>query len=529
MTSDPIWEYIQEQGHSVERMPFESVNKGAVEQADIIFYQNTYYIQQQTFIPEKSVIRIGSVHPFNTNNIKTCRAVIATNNALLQSVMNIRTKDVYLIPNGLDLEQWKFIEDTPFHFTAGYVGWHGTEHYKQQKGYNFVVMACELAEVKLKTAIYPDTFRTHKDMKEFYKEISCLVLPSVSEGCNNSVMESIASGRPVLITQAGYHGEMLRDNENCIFINRNADTIAKAIKQLQNDHVRYDNIRREGRKFAEEYHDHKQVGEAYLNAFRLDLPTTQVTILSDPPPPPPKPKPKNYDVSIIMPAYKSADFIEQALDSLQRQNLFTSHKNYEILVGIDNCPDTRNKLRKIARKYNNLRVFWFDENVGPYIIRNTLMWKEAKYDNLLLFDSDDVAYPYLVWELLNTMDEGIDMVRYMITRFADDPLNDQNDYKKHMVSNGTVLVTKRTLERFGGYQPWKCAADWELIYRMGKYGGIIKIYREPLAHVRKHPQSLTVNEKTNMKSKLRADYHQQTLRITEKAIQPVFGEYVCLK
>jgi len=332
----------------------------------------------------------------------------------------------------------------------------------------------------------------------------------------------------VIITRAGYHGEMLMDNEDCMFVNRSAEAIATAIKQLQNDRQRYDSIRRNGRKFAEKHHDHKQIAEAYLKAFRLDMPTKQVTVLSDPVPGPAI-KPKNYDVSIIMPAWQSAEYIEAALDSLERQNLFTSHKNYEILVGIDNCLETRKKLEQIAGKYENLRAFWFTENVGPYIIRNTLMHKEAKYDNLLLFDSDDVAYPSLAWELLNVMDDRFDMVRYEIIRFADDPINDQNDYKKRMASNGTVLITKRTLERFGGYQPWRCAADWELIYRMGRHGGIIKIHGEPLAHVRKHSKSLTVDEKTNMKSNLRADYHQQTLKVVEKAIKPVFGEYICIK
>ena len=529
LTVDPVWKYIKEQGHIVARIPHQHVSKSVVEQADIIFYQNTYYVNPLTFIPEKSVIRIGSVHPFNTSHIKSCRSVIVTNNALLQSVMNIRNKDVYLIPNGLDLEEWQFIEDIPLEFTAGYVAWHGTEHYKQQKGYNFVVAACELAGVKLKTAIYPGTFRNHDEMREFYKEINCLILPSVSEGCNNSVMEALACGRPVLITKAGYHGEMLKDRENCIFINRSAEAIATAIKQLQNDCQCYDNIRLNGRLFAEEYHSHIQTAEAYLKAFRLDLPVKQITVLPDPPPVPSTPLPKNYDVSIIMPAWKTSEFIEEALDSLQRQNLFKSHKNYEILVGIDNCLETRRKLEQIADKYENLRIFWFTENVGPYVIRNTLMYKEAKYDNLFLFDSDDVASPMLVYELLNAMDSNVDMIRYEIIRFSDDPLNNQNNTKKQMISNGTVLITKMTLEKFGGYQPWRCAADWELIYRMGKHGGNIKIIRQPLAYARKHPQSLTVRETTNMKSKLRAEYHQQTLRIKEKKIEPVFGEYICIK
>ena len=53
-----------------------------------------------------------------------------------------------------------------------------------------------------------------KDMKSFYKIINLLVLPSLSEGLPNVVLEAMSMGVPVLSTKVGGVGEIITDREN---------------------------------------------------------------------------------------------------------------------------------------------------------------------------------------------------------------------------------------------------------------------------------------------------------------------------
>ena len=81
-------------------------------------------------------------------------------------------------------------------------------------------------------------------------------------------------------------------------------------------------------------------------------------------------------ISVIVPAYKATKFIDECLDSL---------KGADILVGVDNCQETLDHL--LTR--TDIRLFFFEKNVGPYIIKNTLV-DRARFDNILFFDADDV-------------------------------------------------------------------------------------------------------------------------------------------
>ena len=90
-------------------------------------------------------------------------------------------------------------------------------------------------------------------------------------------------------------------------------------------------------------------------------------------------------ISVIIPAYKATKFIDECLDSI---------KGVEILVGVDSCQETLDHL--IPRK--NIRLFFFTKNVGPYVIKNSLV-DEATHDNILFFDADDVLASDVIPEI----------------------------------------------------------------------------------------------------------------------------------
>ena len=93
-------------------------------------------------------------------------------------------------------------------------------------------------------------------------------------------------------------------------------------------------------------------------------------------------------VSVIISAYKASEFIEECLDSILEQQ---TNFDYEVLVGVDGCPDTLNKIKDILYKYKdfNFRFYYFEINVGKYLMVNS-MAKESIYDNLAFFDVDDI-------------------------------------------------------------------------------------------------------------------------------------------
>ncbi len=57
-------------------------------------------------------------------------------------------------------------------------------------------------------------FREHSEIPYWYGASDLLCLPSIREGCPNVVLESLASGRPVIASRVGGIPEMIADSEN---------------------------------------------------------------------------------------------------------------------------------------------------------------------------------------------------------------------------------------------------------------------------------------------------------------------------
>ena len=202
-------------------------------------------------------------------------AVIATNNQLCDIAKKCND-NAFLIPNGCDLDHFKPADPNPAFdraFTMGFAGniWGLGLHYK---GYEYYVkaMAGLITQVKSKTLLHAHSQIVHEDMPtKFYHKIDCLVLPTIGEGCSNVVMEALACGVPVLITKVGYHGEMLEDKKNCIFIKRDANDIEKKILELKNNPALRISLAENGRVFAEKHHDIKLIAKEYDRVFKLVL------------------------------------------------------------------------------------------------------------------------------------------------------------------------------------------------------------------------------------------------------------------
>jgi glycosyltransferase involved in cell wall biosynthesis len=74
------------------------------------------------------------------------------------------------------------------------------------------------------------------DVERILPDLSVSVLPSLSEGLSNALLESMAAGVPVVATRVGDSAEAVRDGENGLLVPpANPDSLAEAICRLLGD------------------------------------------------------------------------------------------------------------------------------------------------------------------------------------------------------------------------------------------------------------------------------------------------------
>lgn len=228
-------------------------------------------------------------------------------------------------------------------------------------------------------------------------------------------------------------------------------------------------------------------------------------------------------ISIIVTAYNTQNFIEECLDSIENQNYFKNNHYFEVLVGVDACQYTLNKLLTIRHKYRNLRIFMMNNNQGTYVTSNTLL-NLVRYENIIRFDSDDIMKPEMIERIVYNL-EDYDIIRFGYNMF-NNIIGDRCENRFHL-PHGVVLYKRKVFELCGGFQDWKCAADTELLERI-KQNVKIRELNERLFYRRDHADSLTKGKETNHKSELRNTYKKLlsfTYQFNTVKINPRKNEY----
>lgn len=212
-------------------------------------------------------------------------------------------------------------------------------------------------------------------------------------------------------------------------------------------------------------------------------------------------------ISIIITAYNNPDYIHECISSVINS---AENYEYEILLGIDNCSKTLNSVHKKIKKYKNLKVFFFPNRIGTYIIRNSLV-NESKYENILFFDSDDVMKNNMIGDTLLNI-EKYDCIKPMFSGFKDgDNVNlPKFNVQKNTFGEGVFAIKKNVFFEMNGFEPWICAADSEFNWRLRMNNKTFKYIERVCFYYRRHSESLTTNSETGMRSKLRMKYHLMT-------------------
>lgn len=187
-------------------------------------------------------------------------AVVSNSVGLKELALETRAKQkIDVICNGIDTD--KFKPDERNIITEKFIITPGASRITDRKGLNYLIDAVAIlaqkypqvelkimgegnARMKLQKQVL-ELNLSHKvkflgiiprdETASYYQEASVFVLPSLNEGMSNAMLEALASGLPIVATDAGGTVELVTDGENGYIIKmKDAVHIAEKIEHLIN-------------------------------------------------------------------------------------------------------------------------------------------------------------------------------------------------------------------------------------------------------------------------------------------------------
>lgn len=217
-------------------------------------------------------------------------------------------------------------------------------------------------------------------------------------------------------------------------------------------------------------------------------------------------------VSIIMPTFNSASFIQKTFDSVCNQTF----RDFEFFIVDDGSHDeTPEIIRRFAAKDGRISLIFQDHSGMPAIAKNVALQKVAgKF--ICFVDSDDIWEPdklekqvqYLNTkksiDLLGTGAIVIDGNGREKYRFLN-PLTDEDIRKKILIRNmfvaTSVMIRRACLEGNTLFQPIRIGEDYDLWLRIGMRSRMANL-PEYLVRYREHSTNMTKDLQTVLKSRM---------------------------
>lgn len=180
---------------------------------------------------------------------------------------------------------------------------------------------------------------------------------------------------------------------------------------------------------------------------------------------------QNPIVSIIMPAYNQARYVEEAIQSVLSQ----TYNNWELIIVDDGSPDN---VKEVASKYTDSETrikFYHTDNHGPSAARNFGV-KMSSGEFILPFDADDKIAPEYLEKCIREFREkpSTDLVYCRWQFFGDTRYTPELRYSgyRELLANNSIFCSamyrRKDFDRVGGYDesiPFGLE-DWEFWIRM---------------------------------------------------------------
>lgn len=210
-------------------------------------------------------------------------------------------------------------------------------------------------------------------------------------------------------------------------------------------------------------------------------------------------------ISVLMPVYNAAPFIELSVGSLLSQ----TYENIEIIAVDDRSTDkSYSILLELAEKDERLKVFRNSHNSGAYPTRNRAL-QLATGDIITVHDSDDWSHPQMLEKQAQLLEHPDVKITFSFMVRVSENLEfslrpERNNMEYIHRSYPSLMIRKADLELLGEWDAISANADDEFVQRARIVFGndnIIDVLPEvPLSFFLKHSASLTSDPKTSLKS-----------------------------
>ncbi len=203
-------------------------------------------------------------------------------------------------------------------------------------------------------------------------------------------------------------------------------------------------------------------------------------------------------VSVIMPAYHVASYIDEAIQSVLRQKGIP----FELLIADDASTDDTWKRIQSYRHNPQIRAWRLDRNRGEGATRNFLIAR-SRGPYISFCDADDIMLSGHLKSLVRVLDRNPEIgVVYgdMAERSEDqDRLLRRSlgptqtwDLIDGSISHGGTLVRKSLIRKIGGYRPqFRFLGDVDLFLRLSEITKFRHLNGKPLYLYRRRPGALS--------------------------------------
>jgi glycosyltransferase involved in cell wall biosynthesis len=167
------------------------------------------------------------------------RAVFVVNADLVREYAPVLSAPVFLTPNGVDTRFFR--PGARAKEPTLRVGWAGSlsNHGPALRGFHdLIVPAVQRVDgAALFSAVREERWRTHTEMREFYRSLDVYVCASRSEGTPNPGLEAAACGVPIVTTRVGNMPAIVRHGVSGLFADRNVTDLAAKLAELRDEPV----------------------------------------------------------------------------------------------------------------------------------------------------------------------------------------------------------------------------------------------------------------------------------------------------
>ena len=213
-------------------------------------------------------------------------------------------------------------------------------------------------------------------------------------------------------------------------------------------------------------------------------------------------------LALLISAYKADRNLIEIIDKFNNQKLPRGWE-LKLYIGVDGCRNTYNLLKE-----NKINFYYASNNVGTYVIANSLIDKAKRFnhDMYARFDADDIpSKNYLFHGIKKCQKLKFARAHY---RWKNHPTHSS---KEKTLAWGIVFFDNEVLSKVGGYSEYRVSGDHDFALRLknlGYYGDFrnifyLKFFKNPIFIRVYNPSSLSTNKNTRHGSSYRNSTNEQ--------------------